>query len=110
MPNIVNTKVDSDRLSAAARNIEDCLRLAENALKAVNESLISNLKPTWSGPASTQFFDQYTKDEQSFTSLMRNLRDYNEKLKRAAGTYDSADSSASDLVRQIQVTTVFQGR
>ena len=103
MPNIVYTKADSDRLSAAARNIEDCLRLAENALSAVKDSLTGSLKPTWTGPASTQFFDKYTADEQSFTSLMKSLRDYNEKLKKAAATYDSADGAAVDLVNQLRI-------
>ena len=103
MPNFVHTKVDPDRLGMAALSIEDSLRLAENALSAIDDSLRNTLLPTWSGPASSLFFSQYSADTQSFASLMRALRDYNEKLRQAAGIYDGADSLARELVDELKI-------
>ena len=103
MAGFVHTKVDPERLSMTAVYIEDSLSLAENALHVVDESLNNTLRPTWSGPASTQFFSQYSSDAQSFKSLVKSLRDLNEKLRQAAGAYDSADSSAAGLVSDLKI-------
>ena len=103
MPNSVYTKVDPDRLSMAALRIEDSLRLVENALNAVDDSLRNTLLPTWSGPACDQFFSQYTVDSSNFKSLMDTMRAYNEKLRLAAGVYGSADDTAGDLVNSLRI-------
>ena len=103
MPNFVNTKVDPERLSMAARNIDGSLSVVENALRSLDDSLRNTLHSTWSGPASTQFFSQYTVDAQSFAALVSALRVFNEKLQQAAGTFDKADSSAGDLVNKLKI-------
>ena len=103
MAGFVHTKVDPERLTMTAVYIEDSLKLAENALHVVDDSLNNTLRPTWSGPASSQFFSQYSSDAQSFKSLVKSLRDLNEKLRQAAGAYDSADSSAAGLVNNLKI-------
>ncbi|MCL2151796.1 MAG: WXG100 family type VII secretion target [Oscillospiraceae bacterium] len=103
MPNFVHTKVDPDRLGITALNIDDSLRLVDNALSAIDDSLRNTLLPTWSGPASSQFFSQYSADTQSFALLTRALREYNEKLKQAAGIYDNADDLARELVDDLKI-------
>jgi len=103
VPSFTHTKVDPDQLSVTARNIDDSLRLVDNALGAVDESLRNTLHPTWTGPASTKFYSQYELDKQSFATLMKALYAYNEKLRQAAGAYDGADGAASDLVSKLKL-------
>jgi WXG100 family type VII secretion target len=103
MPAFVHTKVDPDRLSSAAGNIEDCLKLIYNALGAVDDSLNSSLRPSWSGSASAQFFAQYSVDVEGFNSLMAELSDYNDKLRQAAGQYDNADNDAGDQINRMKI-------
>ena len=103
MSNFTHTKVDPNRLSKAALNIDDSLRLAQNALSAIENSLDNTLRPTWSGPASTQFFARYADDMKSAGLLFKELRDYNDKLRQAAGAYDNADGRAGELVSNLRL-------
>ena len=103
MPNFVHSKVDPDHLSRVTTEIEDSLRLVEKALGVVDDSLKNTLLPTWSGPASSLFFSQYSNDSQSFSSLVRALRAYNEKLRQAAGAYADADDMAGDMVDSLKL-------
>jgi len=103
MPNFKHSKVDPNQLSRAASEIDDSLRLAEKALGVVNDSLQNTLLPTWSGPASSTFFSQHSLDSQSFSSLLRDLRNYNEKLRQAAGAYANADDLADNLVDSLRL-------
>ena len=104
MPNFVHTKVDPDRLYIAAVNIDDNLRLVETAIAVVDDSLRNTLLPTWSGLASSRFFSRYSTDTQSFASLLKSLRAYNEKLKQAAGIFDNADDVAGGLVSKLKIS------
>ena len=103
MPNFVHTKVDPGRLSTASLSIEDSLRLVENALGVVDDSLRNTLLPTWSGPASEQFFSQYSIDTQNFKSFLKAMQVFNDKLRQAAGIYNNADGSAGELVSKLSV-------
>jgi len=103
MSALVYTKVDPDRLGVAVSNIDDSLGMVRNALSTIGDSLRNNLQPSWTGEASSQFFTQHSLDEQSFAALMKNLRDVNDELKQAAGSYDKADSKASELVNALKI-------
>jgi len=103
MPSFVHTKVDPDRLRVAADNIESSLRMLENALGVVDEAILNSLKPTWSGEASSEFFDVYSFDSDSFVSLIRTFHNLNDQLKQAAGVYDRADDRAGELVSALTI-------
>jgi len=103
MPTLAHTKVDPNRLSVTSVNIDDSLNMVGTALGAISESLRGTLQPTWVGEASSQFFTQNSIDEQNFAALMKDLRNLNEELKQAAGTYDKADSAASGLVNDLKI-------
>ena len=103
MSNFVHTKVDPNRLSTAADNIENSLSVLENAFKAVEDALLTTLQPTWSGPACDMFYQQYALDVQTFSSHTRALRSVNGRLKEAAGIYDKADNKAGEMVRNLKM-------
>ena len=103
MSNILHTKVDPNRLSVAAGNIDNSLSMLENAFRTVEDVLRSTLQPTWSGPACSSFYEQYALDAQMFSSHARALRSINTQLKEAAGIYDRADNEAGDLVRNLMI-------
>ena len=103
MPEFVYTKVDPERLRVCARNIEDSLKTTEKALASIEEALLSNLKPSWSGEGSLAFFERYNTDSQDFTALLTKLKELNAQLSQAAGVYDKADTEASSLVSSLSV-------
>ena len=103
MPAFVHTKVDPDRLSVTADNIDNSLKMVENALSTVKDSLNNTLQPTWSGIASTQFYSKYAVDTENFTMLLKKLRALNEQLRQAAGIYDKADVKACELVNGLRI-------
>ena len=103
MAELVYTKVDPDKLRVSSRNIEESLRTAENALDAIEESLLGTLKPSWTGEGSTAFFEQYNTDSQNFTMLLTKLKELNAQLSQAAGVYDKADTEANSLVNSLSV-------
>ena len=103
MPAFLHTKVDSNRLSITANNIDNSIKMAEKALAAVEESMQSTLRPSWSGEASSKFFSQYTGDVQRFNALIAELRLLNGKLMQAAGVYNKADDNAGDIVRSLNI-------
>jgi len=97
------TKVDSNRLSISAKNIEESLKMAERALDSIEKSLLGSLKPTWTGEGSKAFFVRYNKDTQNFNMLFGTLTALNEQLKQAAVVYDKADNEASSLVSGLSI-------
>ena len=103
MPSFVHTKVDPDRLSVVSRNIDRSLQLLENAFRAVDNTLRANLYPTWRGPASDQFFTQYSSDAGVFASQLALMRAFNGQLREAAGIFDNADSGARDEVNKLRI-------
>ena len=116
MPSFIHTKVDPDRLRTKANNISECILRLNSAFSAVEAVLTGGavgipmlpifaggLIATWSGPASQQFFAQYTVDKKLFQSQMRALSAFNDQLKEAAGIFDGADSKARDLVNQLRI-------
>jgi len=100
-----HTKVDSTQLNVAMANIERSLRVAENAIKAVDSALMGRLRPTWSGEAADTFFGLYTYDLQSFLDFAKALRVLNEQLGTASGNYERAESEAIDLVNSLRQPT-----
>jgi len=98
-----HTKVDPDRLSVYARNIEESLNLAQKALDAIDDSLLNTLKPSWSGEGSATFFERHTANSQNTALLMSKLHALNEQLKQAAGVYDKADNEAKSLVDSLSI-------
>ena len=105
MSEFVHTKVDPNRLSTASGNIDNSLNMLDNAFKAIDEALRVTLHPTWSGPASIDFYKQYEMDTQTFNSHVTSLRSINNQLKEAAGIYDKADNRAKDLVNSLAIGT-----
>ena len=103
MSDFVHTKVDPKHLSTAAGNIDDSLNILEKSFKAVEEALCSDLQPTWIGPASGRFFEQYALDAQTFASHTKALRSINNQLKEASGIYDKADDRAGEMVRDLKI-------
>ena len=102
MANFDFTRVNPMRLTGTADNISECITILSNALNTVDETLNSTLRPTWQGPASSDFFTQYTHDLQGFNAFTNALRNCNEKLKQAAGIYDTADNNALSLVNELR--------
>ena len=98
-----HTKVDPDRLNVSARNIEESLKMAQRALGTIGESLLNDLRPTWSGEGSTAFYDRYNTDSSNFTALLSKLKALNEQLKQAAVVYDKADNEANELVSSLSI-------
>ena len=96
------TKVDPKRLSAAAGSIDNGLNILDKVFRAVDDALTTTLKPTWHGPASEQFFNQYALDAQTFSSHTKALRSINTQLLEASGIYEKADNSAGELVRNLK--------
>ena len=101
MSEFVYTKVDPERLSVAAGNIDNCLNILENAFKVVDEILCVILRPTWTGKASSDFFKKYEIDAQAFSSHTKALISINNRLKEAAGVFDSADGRAKGVVSSL---------
>ena len=106
MPNFVLTKTDPDKLKVTANNIFESIVLVRRAFSAI-EMLLNkssgSLFYTWKGPASEQFFAQYTIDQQLFMNLLIYLESINERLKEAAGIFDNADVKALELVKQLKI-------
>ena len=97
------TKVDPGRLGVFAQNIEESLKMAQNAFSAIDETLLSKLKPSWSGEGSTAFFNRYTVDSKDAVMLMSMLKSLNEQMKQAASVYDKADNEARSLVDSLSI-------
>ena len=103
MPSFVHTKVDPEQLRTTANNIDGCIQSLQTAFRAVDNALSSDLLPTWEGPASDQFFAQYSSDISSFTKQVADLNAINDQLKRAAGLFDNADVRAQAEVARLQI-------
>jgi len=103
MPNFVHTKVDPSRLRTTADNIDSTLDRLENAFREVDSALHNTLYPTWKDVASTLFFQKYSADTSVFAAQMKAFRALNEQLRDAAGIFDSADSKANDLVKNLKI-------
>ena len=103
MSEFVHSKVNPNRLNTAAGSIDNSLSMLENAYKAIEEALCVTLQPTWTGPASTNFFKQYTVDAQTFASHVKALRSINDKLKEASGIFDRADNRARETVSSLSL-------
>ena len=103
MPNFDRTKVDPNRLSVTAGNIESSLSMLSNAFNAIDNALSNDLQPTWSDIASSQFFQQYALDKSNFQSQIKALQKLNAQLQEAAGLYDTADTKANDLVNKLKI-------
>ena len=103
MPNFTHTKVDPNRLSTMARNIDNSIQTIESAFRRIDSTLRTTIYNSWEGVAKDQFFSQYSADVIRFTSQLRALRAYNDQLKEAAGIFDSADVKAGELVNQLRI-------
>lgn len=103
MPNFVHTKVDPEALSKVAKSVELDLDMVDSALRTVREAIMGKLRPTWSGPASDEFYKMYEGSSVSIDILVKLMRDYNQRLGRAAGVYDAADSEANDEVTSLSI-------
>jgi len=107
MPNFVQTKVDPGRLRTIANNINEDIRQVENAIKSMRQTLSegggSSLKATWTGPASTQFYAQFSSDAEIFDSYLQVLHTLNNQLREAAAIYDTADNRVQNLVKQLKI-------
>ena len=103
MPSFKHTKVDPNRLSATAINIDNTLKNVENALSAIDDALHDSLYPTWKDVASILFFQKYSIDANVFASQLQALRAFNEQLKTAAGIFDSADNKARELANNLKI-------
>jgi len=93
-------------MNTTANNISESIRQAETALnrirQIVNDGGAGSLRATWSGPASTQFYSQFSSDEEIFNSHMNVLQTLNNQLREAAGIFDAADNRAQELVNQLR--------
>ena len=107
MPNFIQTKVDPGRLSTIAGNISEDIRQVEAAIRTVRQTLSegggSSLKATWTGPASTQFYTQFSADAEIFDSYLQVLNTLNNQLQEAAGIYDNADNRVRELVKNLKI-------
>ena len=107
MPNFIHTRVDPNRLSAIANNINENIRQVENAIDKAQQALTGSgggsLRATWKGKASAQFYSQYDVDLEMFSSHLNALKTLNDQLREAAGFYDSADNRAQELVNQLKI-------
>jgi len=107
MPNFVQTRVDPNRLSTTASNINENISQVEAAISRAQQALTGggggSLRATWKGPASTQFYSQYDVDLDVFKSHLNVLKTLNDQLREAAGIYDSADNRAQELVNQLKI-------
>ena len=103
MPNFVHTKVDPNRLSTAAGNIDNTLNRLEGAFREIDNALHNTLYTTWRDVAATLFFQKYSNDANVFASQLRALRAFNEQLKQASGIFDGADKKARDLVNNLRI-------
>jgi len=107
MPNFIHTRVDPQRLSVTARNINENITLVENAISKAQQALTDggggSLRATWTGPASTQFYSQYNVDLESFKSYLSELKTLNNQLIDAAGIYDKADTKVQELVNKLKI-------
>ena len=102
MPNFEYTKVDPDRLSVTAGNIDESVKSLEKAFNTIDNTL-GSLGESWKGPASLQFFKQYELDKSTFGSYMQEICTLNDRLRGAAGIYDGADAKAHELVGKLKV-------
>lgn len=109
MPNFVRTKVDPGRLSTVAGNINNDIRQVETAIRTIKQTLSESgggsLRGTWKGPASDQFYSQYSDDTEIFESYLQTLQKLNDQLREAAGIYDNADNRVRELVGQLKIGT-----
>jgi len=107
MPNFIHTRVDPSRLITIANNINENIRLVENAINRAQSALSGggggSLRATWTGPASTKFYSQYDVDLENFKSHLHALQTLNNQLIEAAGYYDDADNNAQELVNRLKI-------
>ena len=108
MPNFIHTRVDPQRLSITARNINENILSVEDAISKAQQVLsdggAGSLKATWTGPASTQFYSQYSIDLESFKQHLTELKTLNNQLIEAAGIYDKTDLKVQELVNQLKIS------
>jgi len=107
MANFIRTKVDPNRLSTIASNINENIGQVERAIKLVKSTLSEggggSLKATWSGPASTVFYSQFNEDIEIFNSFLQILQTLNSQLSDAASIYDNAEKRVQELVNQLKI-------
>jgi len=103
MSTLVHTNVDTAQLNTTITNIESSLKVAENAFDTLGDLLTGELLPTWSGDASSVFFQIYNQDAATFKEFTALLRRVNDRLREAAGIYDNAEADAVDMVSRIRV-------
>ena len=103
MSDFVYTKVEPNSLRATADNIDISINALENAFKSIEDTLNTSLQPTWSGPASNDFFKLYKQDTLTFVNHAKSLRAINNQLREAAGIFDQADNSAEEMVRDLKI-------
>jgi len=107
MPNFVQTKVDPGRLVTIANNISEDIRQVETAIRTMRQTLSegsgNSLRATWTGPASTQFYSQFSADAEIFDSYLQVLNTLNSQLREAASIYDNADNKVQQLVKQLKI-------
>jgi len=107
MPNFIQTRVDPDRLSTIANNINENISQVETAISRAQQALTGggggSLRVTWTGPASTQFYSQYDLDLELFSSHLNVLKTLNNQLREAASIFNSADNKAQELVNRLKI-------
>ena len=107
MPNFIQTRVDPNRLSKIASNINENIRQVETAISRAQQALAGggsgSLRATWTGPANTQFYSQYNVDLELFRSHLTALKTLNDQLREAADIFDNADNRAQELVNQLKI-------
>ena len=107
MPDFIQTRVDPDKLSTISKNISENIKQVETAVKLVRQTLSegagNSLKATWTGPASTQFYTQFSADAEIFDKYLQVLQTLNNQLSEAAAIYDSADNKVRELVSQLKI-------
>jgi len=107
MPNFIHTRVDPNRLSTIANNIDSSIGQVESDINKLQQTLTGNgsgsLKATWTGPASAQFYSKYDVDLETFKSYLKVLKTLNDQLIEAAGFYAHAENNAQELVNNLKI-------
>jgi WXG100 family type VII secretion target len=101
MPDINHTDVDSAALGNIASSIGEDIKELEYVLKQIGVGTASTLNQYWQGAAKDSFDAKRAGLSDNLTKFIESYKTLNEKLTKAAASYDKADGVVNQAVARL---------
>lgn len=95
-------EINTDVLGADIAKMDDELALLLTKVDELYQEVL-DLNRMWKGQANMAFNQQFQKDRQDMSGLLKELQGYTESLKNAGRTYVQCENSVGDVVRSLRI-------